>query len=150
VDFINEVGDHSVPLAVLLLEYCYNTAPFCPRHTIFIFAIAVVYLGINYAVTVETGTPVYPPMDWKTTMGIVCPIGLLVGAILIFIILYFVTKKKLRIIEIDEIVKIIEGEGCCGGGYEAEVNPDERSSAFGHKQHFGKFAGHSGSLTVGL
>ena len=126
MDFINTVSDHSVPLAVLLFEYCYNTAPFCPRHTIFIFAIAVGYLGINYAVTVKTGTPVYPPMDWKTTMGIICPAGLLLGAILIFIILYFLTKKKLRAIEIDAIVKIIEG------GHEVEAAPDE-NDVFGIK-----------------
>lgn len=126
VHFITAIGAHSVPLAVLLLEYSYNTVPFCPRHAIFIFGIAVVYLGINYLVTVKTGTPVYPPMDWKSTMGIICPIGLLVGAILIFLMLYFVTKKKLRAIELDEIVKIIEG------GYEIEVNPDE-NDIFGIK-----------------
>lgn len=126
MDFINEVADHSVPLAVLLLEYSYNTAPFCPRHTVFIFSIAVGYLGMNYAVTVETGTPVYPPMDWKTTLGILCPVGLLIGAILIFIILYFLTKAKLRAIEIDAIVKLIEG------GHEVEVQPDE-NDVFGIK-----------------
>jgi hypothetical protein len=93
---------------------------------VFIFSIAVGYLGINYAVTVKTGTPVYPPMDWTTTLGIICPAGLLVGAILIFIILYFLTKAKLRAGGIDALVKIIEG------GREVEVKPDE-DDVFGIK-----------------
>lgn len=106
-------------MAVLLLEYCYNTVPFCPRHTIFGIMIAVIYLGINLAVTLKTGTPVYPPMDWVTPLGILCPIGLLLGAILIFVILYFLTKLKLIIIKINTIIKIIEG------GYVEEAEPDE-------------------------
>ena len=93
---IGETIDHSLPFTCLLAEYllCSNL-PFVRRHLPFIVLISFVYLSINmyYSITVE---PVYKVITWQGIMGFLVPAGTAIGGVLIFLIIEFVTKKKLR------------------------------------------------------
>ena len=94
--------------------------------------------------TFYTGTPVYPPLDWKSAVGIICPIAIVVGAIALFVGFFYCTRKKLRAYEIDEVIKIMEGT------YEVQVDHSYYDT-FGVKSHNGlKFSGHKGSMTLGV
>lgn len=121
------VCDHSVPLAVLLIDFMFNQVPLAQRHFIFMFIIALVYLVINYACTKVEGTPVYPPMDWETPFGIALPFLLIVGALVIFYIFYFITILKLYVSGYIDIVKVVQG-------YQIVAETDE--DVFGHNTHF--------------
>ena len=63
--------DHSLPLIVLLFEFCINCIPIIWRH----FAISVV-LGTAYMIMNMTYSllvrEVYPIMDWRVRLGLVC------------------------------------------------------------------------------
>ena len=76
------------------------------RHLYLILALSVLYLIVNLTFTKVTGTPVYKPMDWESTEGILTPIGVLVGAILIFFLVDLLNQQKLKANGYHHIVKV--------------------------------------------
>ena len=106
---IGEMTDHSLPLSCLLIEYLFlSNPPFLLRQFPLIFMIAVMYLGINCAITLIF-SPVYPVMSWTGVMGFVVPLATILAAIGIFMILQFISKKRLRRNGNGLLVDIIEG-----------------------------------------
>ena len=61
-----------------------------------VFAVGIAYLAVNFSVTKYTGIPVYDLLDWKSTMGVMIPIGILAITFLIFAVLEIITTKKLK------------------------------------------------------
>ena len=93
---VNLLGDHSLPLLYLLIDYTYNTQPFLLRHLIPIFKLSVIYLIVNLAYTKTHDNPVYAPMDWDSVSGIVMPLGTLVVSIALFFLIYWINNRKLK------------------------------------------------------
>ena len=56
------------------------------RHIYIILVLSFIYLIVNLTFTKVTGIPVYAPMDWESVAGILTPLGVLVGAVVIFFI----------------------------------------------------------------
>ena len=125
--FLSLVCDHSVPLAVLLVDYMFNQVPFAQRHLIPMLIMAAVYLVINYLCTKSSGVPVYPPMDWQTPFGIALPFLLALGALVIFYVFYFLTILKLYLSGYIDMVRVVQGYQIV-----AETNED----VFGQNAHF--------------
>ena len=101
--------DHTLPLSCLMVEYLFlSNPPFLKRQFPLIFMIAVIYLSINCAITLIT-SPVYPVMSWTGVLGMVVPLGTVLAAIGIFMILQFISKKRLRRNGNFLLVDIIEG-----------------------------------------
>ena len=80
----------------MVIDYVINRIPFKLKHIGISMAIMVVYLVINAIYTLETGTPVYPPLtfkDWET-------IGLTVGVVAIetgiYLLMHYLTEWKLK------------------------------------------------------
>lgn len=71
-----------------------------------ILALSVVYLIVNFTFTKLNGTPVYAPMDWETTEGILTPIGVLVGSIVIFFLVDILNQQKLKVNGYKHIVRV--------------------------------------------
>lgn len=105
-----EALDHWLPLACLLAEYflCSNM-PFIRRQFKFIALIAFVYLSVNFWYT-KNYKPVYPVMKWEGFIGILVPIGTAIVAALIFLLLEFISKKRLRKNGHYKVVDILEGQ----------------------------------------
>ena len=104
-----EAIDHALPLACLLAEYflCSNM-PFIRRHFKFIALIALVYMSINcwYSLNYK---PVYPVMTWESPIDLLVPFATVLVAILVFISLEFISKKRLRKSGHYKVVDIMEG-----------------------------------------
>lgn len=89
-------GDHTIPLACMLMEFALNSIPFCPRHLYPMLVVNALYLLINLAVTKIQGYPVYDVVDWKSVKGILLPLATLVIASIMFLFLTWVSKHKLK------------------------------------------------------
>lgn len=71
-----------------------------------ILVLSVLYLFVNLTFTKVNGTPVYAPMDWESTEGILTPIGVLVGSIVIFFLVDLLNQQKLKANGYNHIVKV--------------------------------------------
>jgi hypothetical protein len=89
------LGDHSLPLFCLLVEYSYNAQPFMKRHIILVLIIIIAYMIVNCSATFIRGEPIYPPMDWVSVSGIVTPLAASVGTILLFYLVIYLNNLKL-------------------------------------------------------
>lgn len=57
--------NHGVPFLLLVLDFFFNTVPFCWRHLILVNILTFTYLMINLAITKGTGTPIYQSLNWQ-------------------------------------------------------------------------------------
>lgn len=56
---------------MLVLDYCMNKIPFTLRHLAPSMVIMVLYGIVNISYTLATGTPVYPPLNFKDVLSFV-------------------------------------------------------------------------------
>ena len=87
--------DHSVPMVVLVIEFCINCIPITWRHFIITFIIGLIYLMMNMVYSLDVAE-VYPVLDWKSTLGITLPILLMMFTIIMEKMLMVCFKKKLK------------------------------------------------------
>lgn len=71
-----------------------------------LLALSVVYLIVNFTFTKVNGIPVYAPMDWESTEGILTPLGVLVGSVVIFFLVDLLNQCKLKANGYNHIVKV--------------------------------------------
>lgn len=105
--------DHSVPLLCLLVEFSYNCTPFIWRHFATTGVLAVMYMIFNAVFSLFIGQ-IYPLIDWRSTVGIVTPLVVLVLALALQACLVNCTKKRLSrfkkdkaIVQLDKIYEQI-------------------------------------------
>ena len=100
-DYVNIAGlviDHSVPITLLSIDYIFFSAiPIAKRHIFVVMTIALIYVTMNciYSLNVEA---IYGPINWRTPLGIITPIVLLVIGFLYSFFLEAVNRHKLRIL----------------------------------------------------
>ena len=63
--------DHILPIAILVLDYAMNRVPFIFRHLAVSINIMFIYGLVNLLYTLSTGTPVYPPLNFKDALSYV-------------------------------------------------------------------------------
>ena len=69
--------DHSIPLLCLLVEFTYNCTPFVWRHFHTTGLIAIMYMFFNAFFSLFIGQ-IYPLIDWRSTVGILAPLVVLI------------------------------------------------------------------------
>ena len=62
----------------------------------------------NCVYTLKNG-PIYDPITWKGFLGIAIPFGLILVGVILWFLLEFLTKKKLKAQGHTKIVEILEG-----------------------------------------
>ena len=92
---IKMVGDHSLPLIVLLIDFSMNTVPFCNKHFVLVCAVLVLYLIVNYLVTIFRDKPVYPVLDWDSAFGLSLPPIVFIYLTLVFLPVKWLSHQKL-------------------------------------------------------
>ena len=75
---------HSVPLAVLVLDYFINAVPVIRRHFVAIAFVAVLYLFDNILVVKLSGRPIYPFLKWNDWTSIAITVFLFFFALACF------------------------------------------------------------------
>jgi hypothetical protein len=97
LDVLQRAGfcmDHSVPMALLLIEFCLmNSVLTMGRHIIAILILVVSYLALNITWCFTMG-PVYPDMTWQGTKGILLPFVLLAVGLLFFCLTLLLSRVK--------------------------------------------------------
>lgn len=107
---LSKILDNSIPLTLILIEFSYNAVPFCRRHLIFIIGISVIYLVANFVISKKDGSPVYAILDWSSPLGFIVPFLLIAYAIVIFLMLEWISTKKLLRNDLNHIINIIQGK----------------------------------------
>ena len=82
------IMDHTVPLALLMLEFSVNTIPLCSRHIGALLGVYLCYIITNFCFAVFGPKPIYPTIPWNNFESIViaAAIGLVVVSIFKFLI----------------------------------------------------------------
>ena len=90
------IGDHTLMLVLLLLDFATNCVPLCYRHFIIYAAVNSIYMVVNFVVTKVTGKPIYTPLSWNSPLSYMMPLFILIGMILIILLLRKLTEIKLK------------------------------------------------------
>ena len=85
---------HALPIIVLLIDFIFNRIPFFPKHLPLMLIIATMYLVVNMAVTLGTGTPVYSVMTWKDGWTAIYICASCCAVILGFFVFYYISSCK--------------------------------------------------------
>ncbi len=91
--------DHIAPIVILLIDYSMNRIPFSVRHLPVAMGLLLIYGLVNMTWTLETGHPVYPPINFKSAMTAVWVILLALLEIGGFFLMSWLTKLKLNKIQ---------------------------------------------------
>jgi hypothetical protein len=86
--------DHSVPLSMLFIDYILNAILFNPKHVVFSMCMMVLYGSVNLTITLVSGVPVYSILTWKDLTSLWYSLGFLVGTIIAFLILAYISIYK--------------------------------------------------------
>ena len=87
--------DHSVPPCALLSDYLLGCSPFVRRHFLIILLFCTFYISVLMAASIN-GYPPYTNIDWNTLSGTFMPILIMFLALILFYILEYLTRKKLK------------------------------------------------------
>jgi hypothetical protein len=109
IQCLPSILDHSLPLAVLLADFLFNSQPLIRRHAYIVMALSFVYTAVNFLATKLGDGPVYPTMDWSSLAGILTPIILIFIAGILFLLLDLIVAIKLKITGHHRIVQISRG-----------------------------------------
>ena len=103
--------DHCMPLIILLFEFVFvNAIAFSRRHLLLLILLSFIYLLVNMSVTLNTGRPPYPFMNWKGFYGFVLvPGGILLYAVIMYFLVEQVTFWKLKKLDQTEIIATMKG-----------------------------------------
>lgn len=88
--------DHITPLMILLVDYVLNRIPFNYRHFPISMILGGAYFIVNLSYTLATGTPVYPPINYKDVYTYVWIVVLIVLEGVFYFGLYYLTRWKMR------------------------------------------------------
>ena len=69
--YVNNVLLHAMPMIILLIDYGINRVPFKMVHLPVSIFLMLAYGIVNLSYTISTGTPVYPPLNFKDAMSYV-------------------------------------------------------------------------------
>uniref|UniRef100_A0A0G4FL68 Uncharacterized protein n=1 Tax=Chromera velia CCMP2878 TaxID=1169474 RepID=A0A0G4FL68_9ALVE len=64
-ELIQNLQVHGVGLIYTIYEFFENRLPMYKRHAAISIALGILYVTVNFAVTVDWGTPVYPVLTWE-------------------------------------------------------------------------------------
>ena len=87
---------HAAPMFILVVDYILNRIPFKIVHLPLAMLIMLIYGLVNLTYTLSTGTPVYPPLNFKDAMSYVWAVMLLVLETGAFYVLHVITNLKIR------------------------------------------------------
>mmetsp|Transcript_22433 Transcript_22433/g.34705 ORF Transcript_22433/g.34705 Transcript_22433/m.34705 type:complete len:199 (+) Transcript_22433:325-921(+) len=105
------IMDHTLPLSFMLIADLVLLVPaFVRRHVVFVVIISIAYLITNFVSTEIEGYPVYLPINWHTTTGIIAPFVIVIIGIVLFLILEQLNKIKLKFRGYGDIVPICSGK----------------------------------------
>lgn len=93
--FLEVVLAHTMPLALLLIEWMMNAAPFAKRHIVIFLTIGISYLILNIIITFSRDKPVYPVFKWTNTASYVTAVATVIATSLIHVALYYINNCKL-------------------------------------------------------
>jgi hypothetical protein len=88
--------DHSIPIVMLIIDYCMNKIPFNLRHLAPSMVIMVSYGIVNISYTLGTGTPVYPPLNFKDVLSFMWLVVLILLECGAYAGITWVTKWKIK------------------------------------------------------
>lgn len=63
---------------------------------------SVCYLIVNFTVTKSRGEPVYGVISWDSLVGWLMPLAVIIGTLLVFFLMLFVNKFKLRLLGVTD------------------------------------------------
>ncbi len=87
---------HAAPMFILTVDYIFNRIPFKIVHLPLAMIIMIIYGLVNLSYTLASGTPVYPPLNFKDGMSYVWAVMLLVLESGAFYLMHVITNLKLR------------------------------------------------------
>ncbi|CDW91679.1 UNKNOWN [Stylonychia lemnae] len=87
---------HASPIVVLVTDYVINRIPFQFKHLPLSLFILIVYGLVNMIYTLTSGTPVYPPLNFKDGMTAVWVLVLFCIETGTYTGMYFLTRWKIR------------------------------------------------------
>ena len=85
---MGDILDHSVPFALLLIDYvCFHAYKIIKNQVFVVITFMFSYLLTNLIVKKVTGFDVYGGMDWETPIGIILPLGVALIALIFWAVL---------------------------------------------------------------
>ena len=96
VDLRNNLLIHASPMAILLADFIINRIPFSFKHLPLSIFVMLMYGIVNISYTLSTGTPVYPPLNFKDVMSYVWIIVLACILTSTYALMFFISRFKLR------------------------------------------------------
>lgn len=85
---------HALPLILLIIDFVLNRVPFVLRHIVIAIFVILIYGIMNMSITLITGHPLYPILDYKDYKTALYMLGMLVVLVLSFVGLFFLAKIK--------------------------------------------------------
>jgi hypothetical protein len=107
---------HSLPYFCLLVEFVFlNSIPLIWRHISGLMLVSFCYLLVNMSYVLSTGRSIYPGMDWKTSLGIILPVGIMIASIFIYYLLVKISNYKMKKLKYQKILEIFKSNVIFGG-----------------------------------
>lgn len=78
---------HAVPATVLWIDLMLGCHRPIDSHVFMILGIGLVYMGVNYAASAGTGTPLYPVLTWKDGKSAILVCAAMVGLVFAFFLI---------------------------------------------------------------
>ena len=92
-----DVIDHVLPFFMIVLDHSVmHVYPNYTRQLVVMTFFCMCYLIVNFIGTKVRGKPIYGGMDYKSAVGIMMPLGVVIYAILIFCLQICLTNCRLR------------------------------------------------------
>eukprot|EP00347_Sterkiella_histriomuscorum_P003457 403364223 len=95
-DLRDNILMHASPMAILVADYVINRIPFSFKHLPVSIFIMLMYGVVNLSYTLSSGTPVYPPLNFKDVMSYVWIVVLAFIESITYAIMFFITRFKLK------------------------------------------------------
>lgn len=86
--------DHLIPIIVLMIDFSFNCIPFIWRHFWVSMVVCIIYSIFNMVYTLKV-SPIYPVIDYSSTLGIIVPISILFYIFFANWLLIFCSVKKM-------------------------------------------------------
>lgn len=92
----DNILDHASPMAILAIDFVINRIPFKFLHLPVSIFIMLMYGVVNLTYTLSSGTPVYPPLNFKDAMSFVWILVLALIETITYAIMFLITRFKLN------------------------------------------------------